>query len=371
MFFLYNAISLLSEFLCIGGCPCHSKRWARQAVPVAGPLLSGGYIFSSAAGAAEEKALREGATLNEAVTYGVLKGTTALLTEYAFDGLSRLLGKGATDKVIGKVVDRLSKTPEGRRAINAVIRAGGEGSENLLEDLLDPFFATVYTHEQYSRLEDIFTAERVGDMLYDFLLGAAVGGVFESTRTRRYDRGDVAEAVVVDDALEAFRATDSADAIRALAQESSGDGTNGLSDHAGHGIIQYNRSALTALEGTEHFLPSAIEHIFEGSRGGGYHYEGIENARGSVIPGTQSAPNAYGVYDAEVMIDGVRKRGAGKSTFFPADMSPQQVIDAVNQAYANREHTKGNRYEGTSENGIPIGMFLDSEGRIISAFPLY
>ena len=71
------------------------------------------------------------------------------------------------------------------------------------------------------------------------------------------------------------------------------------------------------------------------------------------------------------MINCIRKKGAGKSTFFPADMSPQQVIDTVNQAYSNREHTKGNRYEGIAENGITIGMFLDSEEHIISAFPLY
>ena len=179
------------------------------------------------------------------------------------------------------------------------------------------------------------------------------------------------EAVVVDKALETFRASDSADAIRDIGRESSSNLSRDLSDPVPHDIMRYDRSALTSLEGTESFLPSAIEHIFEGNRGGGYHYEGIENANGSVIPETRSLPNEHGVYEAEVMINGIRKKGAGKSTFFPADMSPQQVIDTVNQAYSNREHTKGNRYEGIAENGITIGMFLDSEEHIISAFPLY
>ena len=43
---------------------------------------------------------------------------------------------------------------------------------------------------------------------------------------------------MVDDALEAFRAGDSADAIRAMAQEGSGGGTNSLSDQGVHDIMR-------------------------------------------------------------------------------------------------------------------------------------
>ena len=75
-------------------------------------------------------------------------------------------------------------------------------------------------------------------MLYDFLLGAVIGGVFESTRSRRYDRGDVVEAVVVDKALETFRASDSADAIRDIGRESSSDLSRDLSDPAPHDIMR-------------------------------------------------------------------------------------------------------------------------------------
>ena len=76
-------------------------------------------------------------------------------------------------------------------------------------------------------------------MLYDFLLGAAIGGVFETSRSRRYDRGDVAEAVVVDKALETFRTSDSADAIRDIGRESSSDLSRGLSDPVPHDIMRY------------------------------------------------------------------------------------------------------------------------------------
>ena len=52
-------------------------------------------------------------------------------------------------------------------------------------------------------------------------------------------------------------------------------------------------------------------------------------------------------------------------------MSPQEVVDTVNEAYETRVlNTKSrNIYEGISKNGMKITMYLDSENKIISAFP--
>lgn len=52
-------------------------------------------------------------------------------------------------------------------------------------------------------------------------------------------------------------------------------------------------------------------------------------------------------------------------------MSPQEVIDAINEAYDNRVNTRGNTYVGESENGLGITMYLDANDKIISAFPIY
>ena len=172
---------------------------------------------------------------------------------------------------------------------------------------------------------------------------------------------------MVDKALETFRASDSADIIRDIGRESSSNLSRDLSDPAPHDIMRYDRSALTSLEGTESFLPSAIEHIFEGNRGGGYHYEGIENANGSVIPETRSLPNEHGVYEAMVSINGKTK----KSSFFPLSMSPQEVVDAIIEANENKVYDKGNRYIGTTASGLNIMMFINGDGKIISSFPLY
>ncbi len=50
-------------------------------------------------------------------------------------------------------------------------------------------------------------------------------------------------------------------------------------------------------------------------------------------------------------------------------MSPQDVVDAINQAYNTRTYIKGNTYRGVSSSGMPVQMFLNSADEIISAFP--
>lgn len=137
------------------------------------------------------------------------------------------------------------------------------------------------------------------------------------------------------------------------------------------GRSEYPKEVLSSLGNTEHFTEGAIKHIFLGAinpkgEAKGYHYEGVENTAGTVVPGTRTAPNANGVYRAKVMVNDVLKNGF--STFFPKSMSPLQVVNAINLAYENRQHVSGNRYYGYA-NGIKIEMFINQNGKIISAFP--
>lgn len=105
------------------------------------------------------------------------------------------------------------------------------------------------------------------------------------------------------------------------------------------------------LENTENFTDKAIDHIFEGEvngrgNGTGYHYEGIESSPGSVIEGTRGIPNEFGVYEGRVEVNGFPKTGNGEmSTFFPEEMTPQQVIDTINEAYSNKTLVNGNTYK--------------------------
>jgi len=137
----------------------------------------------------------------------------------------------------------------------------------------------------------------------------------------------------------------------------------------------YEKSCLKELEKIENFTDSAIEHIFEGNinkrgKAGGYHYECIEDTLGRIISGTEVKLNDLGVYEAKVEVNTILKSGnGGYSTFFPKDMSPQIIIDSINEAYAMKVFKVGNEYYGYAKNGIKITMYIDKNGKIISAFP--
>ena len=141
--------------------------------------------------------------------------------------------------------------------------------------------------------------------------------------------------------------------------------------------IKYPKSSLKALKRTGNFKESAINHIFEGEvnkrgKAVGYHYENIRNSAGQVIKGSRGKPNKSGAYIGKVKVNDIPKTAnKGLSTFFPKNMSPQQVVDAINEAYANREFIQGtkNTYKGKSRSGMEIMMFIDKNGKIISAFP--
>lgn len=134
---------------------------------------------------------------------------------------------------------------------------------------------------------------------------------------------------------------------------------------------------ISDLEDVEYFRPGALEHILEGelNRHGqavGYHYEGLASSKGEVIPGTETAADENGVYEAEVVVEDIEKQSNnGKSTFFPKGWNVQDVVAAINEAYDTKELLTGNTYAGLSEDGIVIHMYLDDKDKIISAFPLY
>lgn len=131
------------------------------------------------------------------------------------------------------------------------------------------------------------------------------------------------------------------------------------------------------LNHTNYFKKGALEHILEGelNRKGqavGFHYDGLPSKKGEVISGTETEPNDLGVYEAKVIISDVKKTSNnGKSSFFPNEWTAQDVVDAINEAYDNRSLITGNTYEGLTEEGQVIRMYVDQQEHIISAFPVY
>ncbi|HLR42639.1 MAG TPA: EndoU domain-containing protein, partial [Pseudogracilibacillus sp.] len=134
---------------------------------------------------------------------------------------------------------------------------------------------------------------------------------------------------------------------------------------------------LENLVDTENFRPNALEHILEGELNGkgqavGFHYDHLPTKKGEIIAGTETELDEHGVFEAEVSVEGVEKTSnRGRSTFFPDDWDSQDVVDAINEAFENKEFINGNTYEGLTEEGIIVRMYLDNNDKIISAFPVY
>ncbi|WP_420535070.1 EndoU domain-containing protein [Brevibacillus formosus] len=164
-------------------------------------------------------------------------------------------------------------------------------------------------------------------------------------------------------------------------QISSGDAFPGA---AGVRIVRnVSKVAITAINGTkvanqvlntstQSFRTNAQAHILQGSNGGGFHWLAGSNGTARIVPGTKSSVNRFGVYEAQVEFNGVLKSGNnGKSTFFPDNWTRDQVINGINEAFSNKALVQGNTYRGTTSSGMVIEMYLDSAGKIISAFPKY
>lgn len=139
----------------------------------------------------------------------------------------------------------------------------------------------------------------------------------------------------------------------------------------------YTVNNIRHLKNINNFLPNSINHIFLGTTNSdgqaeGFHYANIKDSKSKIIPGTESTPNHFGVFKAKVKINGIVKSDDnGYSTFFPNSLSPQMIVDSINQAYKNARNIHGNIYIGQANNGIEIEMYLTSDNKIISAFPKY
>jgi len=117
---------------------------------------------------------------------------------------------------------------------------------------------------------------------------------------------------------------------------------------------------------------TTLEHIFIGTSGNkGYHYlNNLDRQYNCNISNIKNI-GSKGVYIANVYFGSNSKIGNnGKSSFFPNDWSPKEVLDAIMEAYTNQTYQRGtsNTYNGIGK-GIEIQMYLDRNRQIISAFP--
>lgn len=141
----------------------------------------------------------------------------------------------------------------------------------------------------------------------------------------------------------------------------------------------YKMADIKKLKNTGHFAKNTLEHIFDGTINGkgkatGYHYSMVSDSKGKIIDGTRSDTDKNGVFTGKVEVSGVKKNGF--SSFYPESWTPQQVVDAINEAYdnalSNPNNPQGSIWIGFCDDPkIEIDMYLNSNKQITTAFPVY
>jgi len=120
-----------------------------------------------------------------------------------------------------------------------------------------------------------------------------------------------------------------------------------------------------------------LHHVFEGeiNRKGkpvGYHSRpGGQDPNGAKIVKMRDKPNRAGVYTAIIAINDQGDWKEKFSSFFPDNMSQQDVVDAVLNAYRKSADKKKQPWQGPSGLGFDIQGYTLSKGDINTAFPVF
>lgn len=153
-----------------------------NATQMGGDLLiasaTGGYslipLAARAGGSAALESRDSGASLLRRAAYSVGTGGVEALTEKLSNGLAGIYGAGAADEIVEDVVAKLSKSVAGQAVLKTLFSATGEGLEEVISDFAQPALQTIYNGKS---IGENYSAMQASDVLYDFLVGAALGGI--------------------------------------------------------------------------------------------------------------------------------------------------------------------------------------------------
>lgn len=147
------------------------------ALPGVGSLTS---MFVRSAGSSAQEARYEGANVFQQAAYGVASGGIEVFTEKMAGIATKIYGPGIGDEVAEEVIRKLTKSDFGRSALRWLSGAASEGFEEVVSDLLAPYAETIYNGKTIGEtFTGMFTGSTydAAEILYDFLIGAAVGGL--------------------------------------------------------------------------------------------------------------------------------------------------------------------------------------------------
>lgn len=157
-------------------------------------------MFIRTLGGAAQEARQDGATTGEQLLYGLSKAVIEVGTEKIADGVAGIYGKGAADDITEELIRKLSDSDTGRTMLRAIFGAAGEGGEEVLSDLLSPVAELIYKDPSLIKVDP-------SEVLYDFLIGAAVGALGGGTSIVTGQDAQKNAALRAQDALAQFNAT--------------------------------------------------------------------------------------------------------------------------------------------------------------------
>lgn len=139
---------------------------------------------------------------------------------------------------------------------------------------------------------------------------------------------------------------------------------------AEHTVPPRLAGVILSAEAREHLLYGHLDP--KTGRATGWHYEPTGSAeKGTyVIQGTRSEPDVRGVFEANVMIEGVKKKA--RSSFFPGHWTIAEIEAAIDEAYQSRKPMpRGGQFEGRTNDGMIIEMDINPKGQIQTAYPVH
>ena len=140
-------------------------------------------MYLRSAGAASREARLAGASTSQQFWYGAVKGGIEVGTEKLSNGvssvLSKIYGKGVADDITEQVIRRIVSSDTGRSFARFIAGATGEGIEEAISDLLSPLAETIYKGlpQKGESIWALWKDFDIGGMIYDFLIGAAIGSL--------------------------------------------------------------------------------------------------------------------------------------------------------------------------------------------------
>jgi len=118
-------------------------------------------------------------------------------------------------------------------------------------------------------------------------------------------------------------------------------------------------------------------HIFDGeinSRGKptGFHSRpGGKDPSDARLVSVKDQPNRYGVYTANIEVRDGSEWKSKFSSFFPDNLSEDDVLGIILHAYKNSKNPDGTPWEGPSGVGYRVQGYTSGKGGINTAYPLF